>query len=164
MDEAGLLSFLEARGIPYRRSSHPAVFTVAEAARRVPPLPGAKTKNLFLRDKPGRRHLLLTVPAAKAVDLAALSRALGLQRLGLASAERLGRLLGIAPGAVTPLAVVNDPEGRVELFFDEELWREEALQVHPLVNTATLVLGRESLERFLAALGRPLRCIPVPSR
>lgn len=164
MDETGLLSFLEARGIRYRRVTHPAVFTVAEAARHVPPLPGAKTKNLFLRDKPGRRHLLLTVPAEKAVDLAALSRALGLQRLGLASAERLASLLGIAPGAVTPLAVVNDPEGRVELLLDEDLGGAEALQVHPLVNTATLVLDREAFARFLEALGRPLVLIPVPAR
>ncbi len=164
MDEAGLLSFLEAQGIRYRRVTHPAVFTVAEAERHVPPLPGAKTKNLFLRDKPGKRHLLLTVPARKAVDLAALSRTLGLQRLGLASAERLESLLGITPGAVTPLAVVNDPEGRVEVLLDEELWGAEGIQVHPLVNTATLVLGREAFVRFLQALGRPLRRIPVPAR
>ena len=69
MSADDLLSFLDRNGIDYRRCDHPAVYTVEEAARLVPPLPGAKTKNLFLRDKPGRRHFLVCVPAAKQVDL-----------------------------------------------------------------------------------------------
>jgi Ala-tRNA(Pro) deacylase len=162
MDTTDFFAFLDEHGIDYRRCDHPAVFTVDEAARLVPPLPGAKTKNLFLRDKPGRRHFLVCVPAAKTVDLRALSDAIGAGRLSFGSLGRLGRFLGVAPGAVTLLALCNDPTHAVELFVDEELWQAEAFQYHPLVNTSTLVISRGAVERFLKATGHRLQLIRVP--
>ena len=61
-----------ASGIDAPRHEHPAVMTVEESLRLVPKLPGAKTKNLFLRDKKGARHFLVTVPHDRAVDLDAV--------------------------------------------------------------------------------------------
>src|SRR5512144_3301259 len=94
-------AFLAAHGIDAPRHSHPPVMTVAESERLVPRLPGAKTKNLFLRDKKGVRHFLVTVPHDLNVDLGALGLAIGAGRLGFASAERLQRYLGITPGSVS---------------------------------------------------------------
>ena len=85
--------FLAERRISLPRHEHPAVMTVEESERLVPALPGAKTKNLFLRDKKGLRHLLVTVPSNLAVDLNRLGETLGVGRLGFASAERLRRHL-----------------------------------------------------------------------
>ena len=51
--------FLADHHIEYERHDHPAVYTVEEAERLVPPLPGAKSKNLFLRDKKGLHHFLV---------------------------------------------------------------------------------------------------------
>jgi Ala-tRNA(Pro) deacylase len=161
MGRDDLLSFLDCNGIEYQRCDHPAVYTVEEAARLVPPLPGAKTKNLFLRDKPGRRHFLVCVPAAKQVDLRALSEALGTGRLSFGSADRLMARLGVEPGAVTLLAVFNDPGRTVELFVDADLWAHEAFQFHPLVNTGTLVLSRAAVTRFLELIDCPFRVIAV---
>ena len=152
-----LLSFLDRNGIAYQRCDHPAVYTVEEAARLVPPLPGAKTKNLFLRDKPGRRHFLVCVPAAKQVDLRTLSDAIGCGRLSFGSADRLMARLGVEPGAVTLFAVFNDPGRAVELFVDADLWACEAFQFHPLVNTGTLVVSRAAVTRFLELIGCPLQ-------
>ncbi len=56
-------AFLREHGIDAARHEHPAVMTVEESERLVPKLPGAKTKNLFLRDKKGARHFLVTVRA-----------------------------------------------------------------------------------------------------
>src|SRR5947207_5073275 len=100
--------FLAAHGIAAPRFEHPAVMTCEESDRLVPPLPGAKSKNLFLRDRKGLRHLLVTVPPERAVDLNALGAALGVGRLGFASAERLDKHLAITPGSVSLLALVND--------------------------------------------------------
>ena len=126
-----LLSFLDRNGIDYRRCDHPAVYTVEEAARLVPPLPGAKTKNLFLRDKPGRRHFLVCVPAAKQVELRTLSDVIGCGRLSFGSADRLMARLGVEPGAVTLFAVFNDPGRTVELCVDEALWAQRGVPVPP---------------------------------
>ena len=161
MDTAPFYAFLSAHGIAYQRCDHPAVYTVEEAARWVPPLPGAKTKNLFLRDKPGRRHFLACVPAAKSVDMKALSDAIGAGRLSFGSPERLKKHLGVDPGAVTLLAVFNDPAQAVDLFVDEELWQADAFQFHPLVNTATLVLSREAVARFVELTGHRLCLVKV---
>ena len=154
--------FPHGHAIEAARHEHAAVMTCEEAERLVPRLPGTKTKNLFLRDKKGLRHLLVSVPPTLAVDLNALGAALGAGRLGFASAERLARHLGIAPGAVSLLALVNDHAHAVEFVIDHALWDADAVQAHPLVNTATVILTHANLERFLAATGHAPRVIEVP--
>ena len=138
--------------------------TVEEADRLVPLLPGAKTKNLFLRDKKGVRHALVAVPSHCAVDLNALGKAIGFAGIGFASPERLRRHLDVEPGSVTILALANDPQHAVEFYIDRELWNADAVQSHPLVNTATMVVGHETLERFIAATGHQANVIDVPRR
>lgn len=162
MDISPFFAFLAEHDIAYQRCDHPAVYTVEEAARLVPPLPGAKTKNLFLRDKPGRRHFLVCMPAAKQVDLKVLGDVVGAARLSFGSADRLRRHLGVEPGAVTLLAVFNDAGHGVDLLVDEDLWRAEAFQFHPLVNTSTLVMSREAVTRFLELTGHRMRLVKVP--
>jgi len=156
--------FLSEHGIAATRHEHPPVMTVEESLRLVPKLPGMKTKNLFLRDKKGRRHLLVTVPHDKAVDIDALAEAVGVNGLGFGSTERLKKYLGITPGSVSLLALVNDEIGAVEFFIDRALWEAEAVHAHPLVNTATMVLPHADLERFLAATGHVPRVIDVPAK
>jgi len=159
-----IAAFLAQHGILAERHEHPPVMTVEESLRLVPKLPGMKTKNLFLRDKKGRRHLLVTVPHDKAVDIDALAEAVGVNGLGFGSTERLKKYLGITPGSVSLLALVNDEIGAVEFFIDRALWEAEAVHAHPLVNTATMVLPHADLERFLAATGHIPRVIDVPAK
>ena len=137
--------------------------TVEESERLVPRLPGAKTKNLFLRDKKGLRHFLVTVPHDLAVDLKALAMMLGAGGLGFASPERLRQHLNVAPGSVSLLALVNDATGAVEFVIERALWEASALQAHPLANTATMILSHSDLERFVAATDHSPRIVDVPS-
>ena len=159
-----IYQFLADHDIEYERHDHPPVFTCEEALRLVPPLLAAKTKNLFLRDRKGRRHFLVAVGYEKAVDLKALASLLGVSKLGFASAERLERYLGVDPGSVSILGVVNDVNRAVEVIVDEDLWVAKAFQCHPLVNTSTLVISRDDLERFLEITGHRVRVLDVPSR
>ena len=159
-----LAAFLAHHGIEMQRFEHPPVMTVEESERLVPRLPGAKTKNLFLRDKKGARHFLVTVPHSVAVDLVALGVKLDAGRLGFASAGRLMKHLGITPGSVSLLALVNDTAHAVEFVIDQRLWDADAVHAHPLVNDATMVIPHAELERFLAATGHSVRIIEVPGR
>lgn len=159
-----LEAFLTRHRIEAFRQEHPAVMTVAESERLVPKLPGAKTKNLFLRDKKGLRHFLVTIPHDLAVDLGALGAALEVGRLGFASPDRLLKHLGITPGSVSFLALMNDTQGAVEFVIDRRLWEAEAVHAHPLVNTATMVIPHAQLERFLAATGHSPRVLEIPGR
>jgi Ala-tRNA(Pro) deacylase len=153
MDSPSLLKYLDQLSIPYEYHEHVPVFTSEQARRLIPPLAGASAKNLFLRDRKGRRHFLHSLPDSKILDLKSLSASLGVSGLSLASPERLLKYLGITPGAVSLLALVNDPEGRVEVLIDQDLWQADYLQCHPLVNTATLVIALKDIKKFIAATG-----------
>jgi Ala-tRNA(Pro) deacylase len=156
--------FLADHHVAYQRHDHPPVFTVADVERLVPPLPAAKTKNLFLRDKKGKRHFLVVVPAKKRVDIKGLGGAIGAGRLSFGSPTRLKRYLGVDPGSVTILAIIQDTEHEVEVFIDKDLEQEKAFQFHPLVNTSTLVISRGNLLRFLEAAGYAYRSLDVPGQ
>ena len=61
--------------------------------------------------------------------------------------------LGIEPGAVSPFALVNDPDRRVALVLDAAVMRLPLLNFHPLVNTQTVTIATEDLRRFVADCG-----------
>lgn len=159
-----IYQFFSSHGIKYECHHHPAVFTCEEADRILPSLPGAKTKNLFLRDKRGRRHFLITIGYEKIVDLKALALILGTSRLSLASPERLKKHLGVDPGAVSILGVVNDLVGEVEVVIDKIIWASKAFLCHPLVNTSTVVILKEDLSRFLDLTRHSARIIDLPAQ
>ncbi len=154
--------FLDAHEVTYVRHDHPAVYTVEEADRLVPKLPGAKTKNLFLRDDKGKRHFLVLVRSDKRVNLKELKGALGVKRISFGSPERLKKHLGVDPGAVSLLAVFNDQQHAVEVVMDRDLWESEAFLFHPLVNTSTLVISRADIQHFLEVTEHELTILDVP--
>lgn len=156
-------SFLTERHIPFQRFDHAAVFTCDEAAK-LPPMPGQGTKNLFLRDDKGKRHFLVVVSHEKNVDLKELSKIIGCRKLGFGSPERLKKFLRVEPGAVTILGLVHDTDRLVELFMDEDIADADSYQCHPLVNTATLVIPRSGIEKFLKETGHVLRVVRIPER
>ncbi|MFD2270768.1 YbaK/EbsC family protein [Undibacterium arcticum] len=114
----------------------------------VPPIDGVKTKNVFLRDAKGNRHILVVVPHDRRVDLLALARVLPSTKLSMGSPERLQRHLGVTPGAVSVFSLVNDSAAAVELILDEEIWHAERVQGHPLRNTATVSISHAALATF----------------
>ncbi len=158
-----IYKFLADHEIDYERHDHPPVFTCEEANRLVPPLPAAKTKNLFLRDNKGRRHFLVIVGDEKTVDLKALRDVIGSSKFSLGSAERLQKYLGVTPGAVSILALVNDVNKEVEVIIDKDLWNSDSLRFHPLVNTSTLVISRDNVKRFMDKTEHTIQIIDVPS-
>jgi len=159
-----ICAYLDAHGIPCERFDHPAVFTCEQSKEIAPPMPGSSTKNLFLRDRKGARHFLVVVEHEKKVDLKALADMIGTQKLSFGSAERLERHLGVAPGSVTVLGLAHDLDHAVEVFFDAPIWKADRIQCHPLVNTASLIIPHDGLERFLHATGHTPHIIDVPGK
>ena len=158
------ISFLEASGISYERHDHPAVFTVDEVTELVSISRGARTKNLFVRDKKGRRHVLIVVAFDKKVDLMALGEMTELGRLSFASRERLWTYLGVEPGSVTIMGVINDRDHHVEVIIDQEVWEAPAVRCHPLLNTCTVVLEQDGLRHLLHSTGHDPMILNVPSK
>jgi Ala-tRNA(Pro) deacylase len=150
--KADILARLDALGIAASTVSHPPVFTVEEAQTHTHDLPGAHCKNLFLKDKKGRLWLV-TCLDQRQVDLNRLSRQLGAARFSFGRAELLMEVLGVTPGSVTPLAIVNDADGRVTHVLDAAFVAHELVNCHPLVNDATTTLRAADLLAFIRSTG-----------
>jgi Ala-tRNA(Pro) deacylase len=149
---ADLMAFLDAQGIAHTTLDHPAVFRVDEGHEIKAALPGAHTKNLFLKDAKGQLWLI-SAEGHAAIDLKSLPPVIGAARLSFGSAERLYDALGVTPGSVTALALINDPDRKVRFVLDRALAEAELVNFHPLTNTATTALSHDGFAKFLAALG-----------
>ncbi|MBI3419826.1 MAG: prolyl-tRNA synthetase associated domain-containing protein [Proteobacteria bacterium] len=147
-----LFEYLKHLGVEYTLYEHPAVFTVEEAREHCGHIPGVHCKNLFLRDKK-EAMWLVTAPDERVIDLKALNDKIGAKRLSFGRAERLMKYLGLLPGSVTPLGLINDKTRMVQPVLDAWMMQQEMLNVHPLVNTATITLTPAGLNRFLEAQG-----------
>ena len=127
-------------------------------------MPGAGTKNLFLRDDKASRFFLVSVSHEKRVSLKDLGKILGAKKLSFGSPEMLKQYLGVEPGSVTLLGLIHDADHRVEVIIDQELWNAQQIQCHPLVNTATLILPHQGIEKFLKQTDHKPIVLAVPER
>jgi Ala-tRNA(Pro) deacylase len=159
--EAGLLADLQTLAIPFAAHEHVAVFTVAQSDAVSAAIPGAHSKNLFLKDAAGA-FWLVTVPAQARVDLKALPAAIGCKRVSFGKADDMERLLGIQPGSVTPLAAINAAPGSVTIVLDAGLAAESRVNVHPLRNTGTIGLPGTAILDLLRHWGHAPIVAPIP--
>ncbi len=147
---------LEARlaelGIAATTVEHEPVFTVEESVALRESIPGAHTKNLFLTDPDGRMVLVVAKNDTR-VDLKALAKRLGFGRFSFGKAERLEAVLGVSPGSVTPLALINASAASVTVVVDRAIMDLAEVNCHPLENTATIRLATADLIRFIEESG-----------
>jgi Ala-tRNA(Pro) deacylase len=147
-----LLAFLDAHGIEHSTLDHPAVFRVGEGEEIKAGLPGAHTKNLFLKDGKGQLWLISARDTTR-IDLKRLPGVIGSARLSFGAEPLMVETLGVTPGSVTAFALVNDAAHRVRFVLDKALAEAEMVNFHPLTNTATTAVSREGFRRFLEAVG-----------
>lgn len=153
-----LYAFFEAHNMAYQTVDHAPIFTVAEGADIKAKIPGAKTKNLFLKDKFGRLFLICALADTR-IALNRLHKALSSKRLSFANEALLFDHLGVRPGSVTLFSIINDPAQSVTLVLDAALLREDRVNFHPLQNTATTGISKDDMLRFITALNRPLLAV-----
>ena len=151
-----LLALLDRLRITYSIHRHPPLRTVDESKAYRGKMPGLHIKNLYLRDRK-KQNFLVVVEEDRQIDLKNLDRKIGCARLSFGSAERLFEMLGVLPGAVSPLTLVNDPSHKVNLVLDTALQTEEMVYVHPLVNDVTLGIKGPHLQDFLSFTGHQVQ-------
>ncbi len=151
-----LFARLAQLGIETRTVEHEPLFTVAESSKLEREIPGAHTKNLFLKDDGGELFLVVARTQTR-VDLKALAKTLHAGRFSFGKPELLTQALGVPPGSVTAFAVINDPQRRVRVVIDAELMQYDCVNCHPLENTATTNIARDDLLRFIRSCGHEPR-------
>jgi len=159
-DREQLLARLDELEIDHETIDHPAVFTVDEAQAHTAHLPGGHCKSLFLKDKKGGLWLLVCLDRRR-IDMNRLSKVLGSPRLSFGKPELLLEVLGIAPGSVTPFALINDDSHRVQPLLDKAMLDYDLLNYHPLTNEATTTIKASDLPRYIQAIGHDVRIIDL---
>lgn len=152
-DRDRLLAWLAQHDVPQVTHDHPAVFRVDEGLELKAAMPGAHTKNLFLKDKKGKLWLI-SARQDTVVDLKRADKWIGSARLSFGNETLLWETLGVRPGSVTALGLINDPDHRVTFILDKALWDADIVNFHPLTNTATTALKQADFRRFLQLVGR----------
>lgn len=160
MNKQEIYRHLTALGIDYEATEHPAVYNMEELEAIALPHPEAEAKNLFLRDAKKRNYYMVTVPGDKPVDLKQFGADKGLGKLSFGSAEDLEALLGLYPGAVSPLGLLNDETHRVTLYLDKD-FEDRLIAIHPNDNTATLCLKTEDLLQVLTTAGCTVQMVQI---
>ncbi len=143
-----LFDVLNQIGMTYTNHEHPAVFTVEEADKHHEGIEGVHSKNLFFKDKKKNLFLVVTL-SDKPIKIKEMAKKIGAKSPSFGKPDLLAEVLGVIPGAVTPLAVVNDETNRVKVILDEEMMENELLNFHPLVNTATTTVPSKDMPKFM---------------
>lgn len=161
MTEDSIYTDFEDRSIIFEKLEHEPVYTVEDSAAIHAALPAAHTKNLFLKDKQGA-FWLITLPHDKRADLKAFATLLGAGKFSFGKPEDMERLLGVTPGAVTPLAAAKAGAGQISLVFDAAFRAAQRIAVHPLRNTATIALPFVALDAWLREKGVATQTVALP--
>lgn len=165
MNKQETLQFLQDSGIRFELTEHKAVYHMGELSAAAIPYPEADAKNLFIRDDKKQNYYLLTVKGDKRADLKAFRKANDTRPLCFASEEDLLRLMGLTPGSVTPLGILNDEGRTVKVFLDRAFFDEPHLiGVHPNDNTATVWMKTEDLVNLIRAHGNELFVAEIQER
>lgn len=162
MNKQETYDYLTEKGIEYEATEHKAVFNMAELDEVKLLYPECDAKNLFVRDDKRRNYYLITVKGDKRVNLKEFRKQNGTKPLTFASPEDLLAIMGLTPGSVTPLGVLNDTELKVHAFIDKDFLAEpQIIGVHPNDNTATVWLKAEDLIRLMREHGNTVDAVEL---
>ena len=152
--EAACYAFLEDVGAEYVRLDHEKADTM-EACEEIDECLGVKIcKNLFLCNRQKTAFYLLLMPGDKPFRTKDLSAQIESSRLSFSGEEAMQELLGVTPGSVSVLGLMNDKESRVRLLIDRDVLSEEYLGCHPCINTSSLkIKTADLLEKIIPASG-----------
>ena len=89
--------------------------------------------------------VLVTCREDRKIRICDLEKEIGLRKLSFGKPELLEEVLGVTPGAVTPMGLFNDTEKRVHFVLDAQMLDADILNCHPLHNEATIAISTSDL-------------------
>jgi Ala-tRNA(Pro) deacylase len=159
---AKLKQWLNDHGIQYVLHTHSAVFTVPEAKLHCGHITGTHCKNLFLKNKKTEQFYLVTIPSDRRLNLNQFRKMISAPKVRFGDSEDLFRLLGISPGAVSPMGLINDIENKVIFIIDELIWNAKEICCHPNINTETLQIPGADFQKLILATGTTMEVTKLP--
>ncbi len=156
-----LYELFEKLSIAFEYHEHPPLATIEDARIYWKNYDSGKCKNIFFRNHKGDRHYLVILEHLRQLNIRDLEQRLKQGKLTFASDQRLKKYLGLEPGSVSPFGLINDNDNHVHLFIDEKLKESDRLAFHPNINTATVVISKADLLRFLDYSGNSYEFIKL---
>ncbi|ABI77204.1 YbaK/prolyl-tRNA synthetase domain protein [Hyphomonas neptunium ATCC 15444] len=153
-----LFAYLDDLGIAHATTWHEAMFTVEQSSALKADMPGAHTKNLFLKDA-GGDLVLIAAEAHNQLKLNQLHRKIATKRLSFGAPELMTDVLGVTPGSVTAFSLMNDQPPRVRFLVDAVLAGADVVNFHPLTNTGTTAISQADFRRFVEATGHSFEVV-----
>lgn len=160
MNKEAIYQYLKHHGVAFEVNEHRAVFNMGELDAVDLAYPEWDAKNLFVRDDKKRHYCLISVKGDKRVDLKAFRKKYGLRALSFASENDLLTIMGLNPGSVTPLGLLNDADCQVHFYLDAE-FVGNLIGVHPNDNTATVWLNADTLVDLIKAHGNDVDIVEL---
>lgn len=142
-----IYNILKELNIEYNEISHKAITTIEEAKLIEHNLEGIGTKTLFLKDKK-KNFYLLVLEENKKANLKELELFLQTKNLKFANENNVKEILKIEPGAITPLAIINDQDNKTKIILDKDLNNSKIL-VHPDTNTKTVSIAYTDILKLI---------------
>lgn len=154
MNKQEIYNYLKEKNIWHEITEHKAVYNMADLAEVEIPYPEADAKNIFVRDDKKKNYYLITIKGDKKVDLKEFRKAYQTRPLSFVSENDMLKIIGLQPGSVTPLGILNDEERKVKVYIDRYFFENQGIiGVHPNDNTATLWLKVEDLVEIIKEHG-----------
>ncbi|MGA7327557.1 MAG: YbaK/EbsC family protein [Rhodomicrobium sp.] len=163
-DHQAFFKLLETLGIASQTVVHEAVHTAEGLAHRDTGGWEFPVKNIVVEDKNKQLYLITMHLLTPPLDLKELAKGLGAAgRFSFARPQTLAQTLRVLPGSVTPFAIYNDKERKVQLVLDDRMRKAKTISAHPLVNTMTTTISMADFLKLIGLSGhRPIWCaLPV---
>lgn len=150
MNKQQIYEYIKQRNIWYEITEHEAMFSMKEVSNIEIPYPEADAKNLFICDDKKRNYYLITIRGNKRANIKKFKQENNTRSLSFASEKDLKDILGLVPGSVSPLGVLNNRENNVNIFIDKDFTKEPyIIGIHPNDNTATIWLKTKDLIKII---------------
>ncbi|MFA4953332.1 MAG: YbaK/EbsC family protein [Candidatus Pacearchaeota archaeon] len=147
--------YLRKLDIKFVEHKHPPVYTSEQAEKYHKNIMGVHSKNLFIKNRKPKKYYLVIIPFNEKFDFNKFEMLLD-DKLKFVNEEDLKNILGVISGAVSPFALINDKEHKVQILIDKRVWESYFVSFHPNINTETLELSRPDFHKYIKSLNNKL--------
>ena len=153
LSKTDLLELLREKRLDFQIHEHEPLFTVEDSENLRGQIEGSHTKNFFL----------FSCDENAKIDIKRFSKSIDAKNLSFANQEYLLQYLGIKPGSVSPLALLNDNDQNVAFYLDEKLFESELINFHPLINTSTITIKTSDFISFFLENNKKINIFSLES-
>ena len=148
LSKSQLINKLNDSKIKYELTEHEPLYTVKDSVEKRGTIYGSHSKNLFLKNKKNK-FFLISCEEFTEINLKQISKSLALGNVSFAKEEYLINCLGIKPGSVSPFALLNNTDNKIDFYLEDKLYNSDYVNFHPLINTKTITMKSDDFIEFM---------------